>query len=296
MKSIRSLVFLALGIIILVFLAQAVLVWTTQNKVKNDVVQATTKNTLASADLNELAILAQQVRRYEKEYFVYVSVEERRNTYIKEWTGTYDKITALVQKIRNNNQGAFSKDDLDKVGAWDEAASFYGSEMKKIFSAVNQRATDVSVAAGTPAPTGKDAAPVAPVVMYSPTEVNTMIGPGKDKLSGVLIKGVSELNKAKTQATLGLSDVAAKGFQQLLMGVLATVGVGILASLALLAWLPGAVTKPVAQFSAVVDALSKGEVDKPIAGAQAAEFAGLAKALERLRVAQQAMVQRLRSR
>jgi HAMP domain-containing protein len=309
MKSIRSRLVFGLGLIIIFFLAQAALVWYSQSTAKSTVVDTTRKNTIASSQLTDLAVLAQQVRRYEKEYFVYVGNEERRNNYIKEWTGTSDKITKLLAAMRTNADGAFNADDTAKVTNWQSAADFYSAEMKKIFGAVTDQATKVAQAAqvvaapaAAAAPAGKaaatkptEAAPAAPVLaMFAPTEVNTMITAGKDRLSGVLIKGVSEMSAEKTKQTLSLSEVAAGGFNQVFAGVMLTVVVGIIIALILMVTLPKAVTTPLETLTAAVDDLSKGKLDAKVDAGNVAEFAGLATALERMRVGQQALVARMR--
>jgi hypothetical protein len=307
MQSIRSKLLAGLGLIILFFLAQAVIVWFGQEAAKRNVVDATRKNTLASSQLAELAVRAQQVRRYEKEYFVYVSNEEKRNGYIKEWTGTADKIKQDLQVMRKNADGAYTQEDLGQIGNWTSATEFYTSEMAKIFDAVNTRQSKISsvaqpvVVTAPIAATGQKgaAAPVPPaeppVVMFAPTEVNAMIGPGKDRLSGVLIKGVSEMSAAKTKDTLALVDVANASFKRLLLSVLATVGLGLAIALALMSQLPKAVSKPIQMLTKAVDEMTKGNLEQKVA-AGVKEFDGLAKALDRMRVSQQALVQRLRSR
>jgi HAMP domain-containing protein len=307
MKSIRSRLVLGLSLIIVFFLAQAALVWYSQSTAKSDVVDTARKNTLASSQLTDLAVLAQQIRRYEKEYFVYVSNEERRNNYIKEWTGASDKITKLLGTMRTNQDGVFSSEDTGKISNWQSAADFYSAEMKKIFAAVNDQAAKVAqaaqaAAASTPAtPAGKaavkptEAAPAAPAVaMFAPTEVNTMITAGKDRLSSVLIKGVSDMSAEKTKQTLALSEVAAGGFNQVFAGVMLTVAVGIIIALILMVTLPKAVTTPLETLTAAVDDLSKGKLDAKVEAGNVAEFAGLATALERMRVGQQALVARMR--
>jgi HAMP domain-containing protein len=303
MKSIRSRLVFGLGLIIVFFLAQAALVWYSQSTAKSAVVDTARKNTLASSQLTELAVLAQQVRRYEKEYFVYVGNEERRNGYIKEWTGTSDKITKLLGTMRANADGAFSADDVGKMGNWVSSAEFYSAEMKKIFGAVNDQAARVAQAAAAPAPVAAPAtkgtvptaaAPAAVVVMFAPPEVNTMITAGKDRLSGVLIKEVAVMSTEKTKQTLALSEVAAGGFNQVFAGVMLTVAIGILIALILMVTLPKAVTEPLQNLTDTVDNLSKGNLDTKVDAGNVAEFAGLATALERMRVGQQALVARMR--
>jgi methyl-accepting chemotaxis protein len=76
--------------------------------------------------------------------------------------------------------------------------------------------------------------------------------------------------------------------------VMATVVVGVLVALSLMANLPKAVTAPLAQLTKAVENLSIGQLDKKIDVGQVTEFAGLAVALERLRIGQQALVARMR--
>lgn len=308
MKSIRSRVIAGLSLIIVFFLIQAALVWWGQNSVRRDVVDTTRQNTIASSQLGELSVLAQQVRRYEKEYFVYVGNPERREAYIKEWSGTSDKITKLLGTMRNNSDKAFNETDIGKIGNWASAAEFYSAEMRKIFGSVNDQAAKVASIAPAPvaassAPAGTKAvtaaaataAAVAPTpAMFSAVEVNTMITAGKDRFSGVLIKGASEMTTEKTKQTLALADVATQGFNQLLMAVLGTVAVGILIALGLIFTLPNAVTNPLKSLTALVDSISKGNLDDKVNTGGIAEFDGLAKALERLRLGQQALVARMR--
>jgi methyl-accepting chemotaxis protein len=292
MKSIRARLVLGLGLIIVFFVVQAAWVWQSQSTAKSSVVETTRKNTLASAQLTEVAVLAQQVRRYEKEYFVYVGNEERRNSYIKEWTGTFDKINQSLAAMRSNVDKAFDADDVTKITDWQRALDFYGAEMQRIFSTVDAQAARISQNAGAPTP-AVAAAASAPA-MLSPIEVNTMIGPGKDRLSGVLIKGVSAMANEKTQQTLALSGVAAGGFNRVFAGVMLTVVIGIVIALILMLTLPRTVTIPLKNLTVVVDDLSRGKLDTKIETGSVAEFAGLASALERMRVGQQAMLARLR--
>ena len=303
MKSIRSRLVAGLSLIIVFFLIQAALVWLGQDSVRRDVVDTTRKNTIASSQLGELAVLAQQIRRYEKEYFVYVTNKERRDGYTKEWEATSDKINKLMATMRANNNKEFSDIELGKIKNWTGAADFYGSEMRKIFSTVSAQAVaaaSVPVAAvelkpnATPAGKPPAVAAPAPVATLSPIEVNVMIAAGKDRFSGELIKGVTEMLKDKTTQTLALDELAAEGFAKMLTSVLLTVAVGVLIALGLMFTLPKSVTTPLAALTDTVEAISKGNLDTKVDSGGIAEFEGLSKALERLRIGQQALVARMR--
>jgi methyl-accepting chemotaxis protein len=301
MKSIRSILLAGLAAIALLFIVQAGLLSWGQKSIERDVVSAVQKNTLASSQLSDLAVTAQQARRYEKEYFVYVNNVERREGYIKEWTGASEKMAKLVQTMRANADGAFSLDDLGKIASWANAAEFYSAEMKRIFFAVNERqgqlAGVVAVVAASPTKPGI-AAPAAAsaVAMFSPVEVNGMIGAGKDRLSGVLIKGVSDMAAEKTKQTLALPELTKQGFDRMWNLVMASVVIGLVVAGYLALKLPTAITKPIATLSGAIDRVSKGELDVAIDTSGPSEFSTLTAAVERMRVAQGALVARLRSR
>jgi methyl-accepting chemotaxis protein len=301
MKSIRAILLTGLVLIGLLFLVQAGLLAWGQRTVERDVIENVQRNTLASAQLSELGIVAQQIRRYEKEYFVYVNNPERRENYIKEWSGAADKLNKLLQTMRGNAQSAFTAEDQGKISAWASAAEFYSAEMKKIFALVNERQTQIAASANVTPSNVAGKVPVAtpapaPIAMYSPVEVNGMIGAGKDRLSGVLIKGVTEMSEAKTKATLALPETTKAAFNKLWAGVMTSVVVGLLAAILLAIRLPAAISNPIAKLSEAVDRVSKGDLDNAIDVAAPTEFATLTGAVERMRVAQRTLVQRLRSR
>lgn len=311
--SIKQRVVVGMGLMIGFFILQAGIFSWAYSAIKVNVVETTRQNILATAELNQLGTLAQQIRRYEKEYFVYVANEEKRTGYEKEWTDTAEKISGLLQTMRQSLAGQFTKSDIAAIGEWTGAAAFYREEMEKIFGAVKARGVALrtpqpaaiippvspssssssksSPAAITKAP---EAAPVP--AMFSPVEVNDMIRAGKDKFSGVLIKGVAAMAAEKTKGSLTLADVAADGFQALMIGVLATVVAGILLALVLTVLLPGAVLRPIVKLEAAVDAISKGKLDQPIQADEVLEFEGLRKAVERMRVAQQLILKRIQIR
>ncbi len=311
--SINTRLLLGLAAIVVFLVAQAILVFTIGRGIERDVVDAARKNTLASAQLGELAVLAQQIRRYEKEYFVYVGDADKRAGYEKEWTTTAAKMTKGLETMRANENGAFTNSDLTQVSTWWGAADFYSSEMNKLFAAVKSRAAIVAaptdgaaaplvavVSPSAPAKGAKASEPAAPAepaaTMYKSTEVNDMIKTGKDRLSADLIKGVAAMSAEKSKATLALSGVAGQGFDKLIYGVLATVLVGIAIAALLIVVLPRGVSQPIQALTETVDALSKGNTEVAVSHGGVKEFEGLASAMERMRVAQQVMLQRLRSR
>ncbi|WP_395059868.1 HAMP domain-containing protein [Polaromonas sp.] len=302
---------LGLMLIVFFFIAQATLTWVVEERIKQGVVDTVRKNTQATSQLNELAILAQQIRRYEKEYFVYVGDVERRTAYEKEWSVTAGKISASLAKMRANAGGAFGSSDSAQITVWWAAGDFYAAEMRKVFDAVTGQASRVALAeraaaAPVPAPPpekGKnvaaskvDEAPAPKPVMFSSGEVNEMIKAGKDRFSNDLIKGVATLQAEKTKETLALADVARDGFNTLLVGIAISAALGSVIALALAFTLPGAILKPVEALTAAVEKISVGQTHVRVPELGVLEFHGLAKAVERMRVAQETLVNRMRAR
>ena len=296
--SIQNRLRTGLALIVAFFVLQAALVWWVQDGIRRDVVDAAKSNTLASAELSQLAVLAQQIRRYEKEYFVYVGNADGRAKYEKEWSGAATKIAASLETI-SKPSSPFDAAERSKASDWRQASEFYGAEMRKVFAAATERAAqtaldDTAAGAAPKATAAVTATATAPVTMLTPIQANDMIKAGKDRFSDVLIKGVAAMADQKSKATLALGDVADKGFSTLLLGVLATVALGVLIALGLLVLLPKSVSSPIEALTAAVDNMSKGALDLPVSSGGVLEFDGLAKALDRMRVAQQSLVARMR--
>ncbi|WP_296509757.1 hypothetical protein [Rhodoferax sp.] len=302
--SINRKLMVGLAGIIVFFVLQAVGVLTMGRYTEREVVEVARKNTIAQVDLAELSTLAQQIRRYEKEYFIYVNQPERRANYQKEWTGTMDKITALLGRLRTNASNALDGDEVTRVGQWSAASDFYASEMNKVFGEVENRVKKMQeeaalaaeqAALNTKPGKAKEPAPVVETTrMLLPEEANDQIKAGKDRFSADLIKSVAETFARKSQATLALTTVTNQGFNTMIYGVMATVLIGIGIGIYLLISLPKSVTTPIKRLTDIVDALSRGETTAPAASMRVAEFKDLSAAVERMRVAQDLMMQRLK--
>lgn len=301
MTSIKNKLLMGLVPVALFFILQGAVVWLLGGQTTTEVGNTVRQNTVASSKLGELAVLAQQIRRYEKEYFVYVSNQAKRDGYIKEWQGVADKIDQSLTYLRANKEAGLTQSEVLEVGKWKDAADFYGAEMKRIFDQVNTRAGEIAQAAKleAEAPVKKGAAPLAAasapatVVQFAPIEVNVMIGPGKDRFSGELIKGVDAMSKIKTAQTLALPAVAQDGFNRLLIAALGSAALGIALTLFVLATLPKAINAPIEALSASVEAISKGQVGKAAPSVKVSEFAKLEQGLERLRQSQKIMLERM---
>ncbi len=299
MTSIQRKLMLALVPVAIFFVLQGLLVWFMGGQTTDNVSNTVRKNTTASAQLGELSVLAQQIRRYEKEYFVYVADQKKRDGYIKDWAGTAEKINKALTNMMANSDKAYSAQETVEIGKWKDSADFYGAEMKKIFSAVGFRSDQLEKAPVAPSVSDASAkkSPAAQgaeaVVMYTPVEANVMITAGKDRLAAELIRGAAAMSKAKSEQTLALPAIAEKGFQNLLIGALVTVALGVLLTVYVIYTLPAAIKAPVQALTASVDAISKGNVGNPAASVGVQEFTTLEQGIERLRQSQKLMLERM---
>lgn len=258
-------------LIVLFFLVQAGLVWHAIEDAKSTVVESTRKNTVATSELNALAIQAQQIRRYEKEYFVWVGNKAKRDGYEREWRDAHKHINSSLTAMKTSS-GTFSSSDIEQVDKWRSASDFYAAEMQKIFSLVTDQSS------------------------YRPDEVNDMIKAGKDRFSAELIKGVTAMSQAKTADTLALADAAGTLFSNLLLGVMFTVFIGAIVAIALSFLLPKMVTKTIDGLSSAAQEMSMGNLHNEYDSGGVAEFKQLAEALNRMRLGQLALVERLQKR
>jgi HAMP domain-containing protein len=310
-SSINRNLVIGLLAIIAFFILQIAGVLTMGSYTEREVVEVARKNTVAQVNLAELSTLAQQIRRYEKEYFIYVNNPEKRAQYQKEWTDTIGKIDALIAKMRDNKDSALSSTDVGKVGKWEAASNFYALEMNKIFTEVNARAkqmqeeADAASAKAAELQASKtqrtakaaETAPTPPATrMFLPHEANDLIKAGKDRFSADLIKDVAAAFTEKSKATLALTEITNEGFTKMIYGMLATIAIGIGISLFLLLRLPKSISTPIDALTKAVDSISKGESSAPLSAISVKEFNGLSSAIERMRIAQSMMMKRLNSR
>jgi methyl-accepting chemotaxis protein len=302
--SLKKRIILTLSLLIAFFLIQAFVTRHYIEQTKETLTQSTTKQAIVADQLGDLAVRAQQIRRYEKEYFVYVGVADKRASYEKNWTEAYTKIATSLVAMKSNSNQAFTTADVQQIDKWIAAAKFYESEMRTVFTNTQTRAALVADKqkeadeAAAVAKKGKKTASTEtePIPkLLSSTDVNDMISAGKDRFSNDLIKGLETMTKAKVVSSLTMAEQANESFQNLLFAILATVGAGVLVALVMIAYLPKAIAQPIDALSADVDRISLGDMDAPVTAQSVVEFKKLEEAIERLRTAQQMLVKRLRA-
>lgn len=304
MTSIKTRLQLGLLVVIGFFIVQATIFYYSQAHVQ-DRIEATVKiNTQVAAKLSKLAILAQQIRRYEKEYFIYITDIQQRTKYMGEWTQVSQQMQSLLNELQANKEALLTANEVEDIKPWQEAHLFYHAEMKKIFILTDQQNSQENLtlqavtapnsallSSSTTSRDGKNK--IAAPDLLTAFEANRLIAPGKDKLSNVLLKGVNDLYAAKINEVLALTGVINLGLSDLAIIFLGIVGLGIILIIVLMLTLPKSLLSSLNKLSIATEALSKGDTTLPVESGNVKEFAGLAASLERLRLAQQLFMERL---
>lgn len=275
MNSIRGKIVGGFLVMMAFVVAQYFLVDHYLGRSRAQVERAIGQNYAASTLLSELTITGQAIRRYEKEYFIYHDDREGSAKYAKEWDDTYGKIEKQLAFMKASTGGVLSKSDRQEIDAWESELVVYGSEMRKIRAGVEQALSQPG------------AAPLAT------RELNAQIKLGKDRFAN-LLNGATKMEQRKASEAAASAAAIAANFADLERALLWVVGAGVALVALLLLTLPRAITNPIDSLVAATDSMSKGNLGDSIASAGISEFRTLEKALERMRITQLAMMERLK--
>lgn len=275
MSSIRGRIVGGLLVLMAFIVGQYFLVNYYQERSREQVEQAIGRNYVAGSLLSELAVTGQAIRRYEKEFFIYHDEAEGRAKYAKEWGDTYGKLEKHLARMQANAGQVFTKDDLAEFAVWSVDLLIYGTEMRRI---IDDLATGgAQVVAGS-----------------NPTrEVNGRIKVGKDRFAN-LLKGAVKMEGRKATEAIAASRQIKENFEQLGVMLLVVVGAGVALVAFLVFTLPRAIASPIESLVEAADSMSKGRLGDAIDSAGIAEFVNLEKALERMRITQLAMLERMK--
>jgi hypothetical protein len=275
MNSIRGKIVAGFLIMLAFVVAQFFLVDHYLGRSRAQVELAINHNYAASSMLSELTITGQAIRRYEKEYFIYHDDKDGSAKYAKEWDDTYRKIEKHLALMKKDANDVFSKAETQEFDLWESELAIYGSEMRKIRSGVEQALAQVPPAA------------------LSTRELNAQIKIGKDRFA-TLLKGATTMERRKAAEASASAAAIAADFATLETALLWVVGGGVVLVTLLLVTLPGAITNPIDSLVSAADSMSKGRLEDSIASAGISEFVTLEKALERMRITQLAMIERMK--
>jgi methyl-accepting chemotaxis protein len=273
MNSIRSKIFWGVGAVVLFVLLQSAAMWWYGSRVGDQVKTAINQNFAAASLLSDVIIEAQKLRRYEKEMFIYAAVKDKREGYVKEWDGAYrGMVETLINSAADARKGLFSEAETQEMKSWLDAAQFYEREFRKTADFAR----------------GQEAAPPASLTI----DLNTAIGPGKDRFR-TLLSGAQKMREAKEKSSKEIASQIESGFRTQSIVALVLTLLGFAVGALMIRTVMKSVTSPLTALTAATEKISKGLAEQSIASSGIEEYSPLEAALERLRVAQKAMVERM---
>jgi hypothetical protein len=185
------------------------------------------------ATLEQLVLEGQKTRRFEKEYFIYVTDAEKATKY----AGDVAKSLAVIKsKVKELGSGTKDRALAGALKSWSDAVSFYESEFEAIRA--RQKRGDLN----------------------DPVAANALIKDGKDKFGVFLDQTTSQTKTARERVEAAIVYVESANTRIL------SVGIGVtLIALCVIAWVVGRTTNTilgeVGRLAEALDHFSKGKLD-----------------------------------
>lgn len=258
MSSIKTQIYRGILLVALLLITTAIGSLFMARSFSQDALDLVNRAVQTGTELSAVAVEAQKIRRYEKEYFIYVQDPKLRAKYAGEFDRTANQISELLTRMGNNRAQTYSATEVERVKQWQQAADFYFAEFRKISHAVNQ---------------GEET---------SPATVNAAIRAGKDRFAVVLEQLSQEVEARKSMVNDGKAEIITQiqwaGFAMFLLAILA-VAVCIWQFLQIY----GFITAPIGRIVDAAEELAAGRVPSRMEDESAAEFSRIMSALEMVR-------------
>jgi methyl-accepting chemotaxis protein len=218
--------------------------------------------------LSGLASAAQKIRRYEKEYFIYVADENRRSHYFSEFQSAKSEIEGYLRGLRMIYTVDANDTELSRLGAWQDATAFYADRFENIHRDVSAGKITSSFAA------------------------NTAIAEGKNRFRQVLTESHAAIDQQLVDARANSDMIFAyKADSSTLFALISAISV--LFGLFISFQVPRSICKPVRELTELADGISKGRINVPVKITGSREIEDLSKSIERLRIAVRGLLLRV---
>ena len=191
-----------------------------------------------SRTLAELAISGQKIRRYEKEYFIYVDNEEKRAKYWGEWNDAQASLTETIKELKHLFSKPETANERQAVVDWERALGAYTLGFNNVNDAVkNQKISDT-------------------------VSANLAIQAAKNRFKVLLSGTAKEVNNRFSMAKERADELRSN------MDTVQTIFVGfsitsVIIAILNLALIPGAITKPIVKLTQIADQMSNGDIKNP---------------------------------
>jgi methyl-accepting chemotaxis protein len=260
---------IACGLFLLFMAAQGVIGYAYLGKSQEVVTSVVDRDFASSIEIGALAVEGEKLRRFEKEFFIYVDDSAKRAKYVQEWTESFNKLTAQLAQLKSNPNYVDAR-DRTVLNAWTAAAKSYGEGFNGIVKEI-----DAGRLAGT-------------------REANAAIGPYKDKFRVLLDGAGSEQAKRINRSKDGIGDIKGQ-FDIVTITLAALTLAGLVLAILIVLFIPAMIARPIEKLTLSAQSMSRGNLGEPVVVEGAAEFKDLASTLDRMRLAQRELLKRIRS-
>ncbi len=270
MSSIISLLRFGFSVLLVFIIAQSSLLYWMMGNNTTQMDRAVNGDFATSILISQMAIEGNKLRRYEKEFFIYVGNEKKLSKYKQEWQESYDKLESMLNSALKGDKGQWSKQEIQEVENWQVSLESYGSGFKRVMKDVFQGKITDTISA------------------------NSAIVHAKERFK-VLLKGTAvggELRYKRAKEDIKKID---SENQFLGMVFLVTMVIGVLITLSLFFIIPKAIKTSINSLSISAEKMSKGDLEYAIdIDTTKREFRSIAKTLERMRISQKTFLQRIK--
>lgn len=238
------------------------------DNIKSIVDQAINKQFNTSILISKLAIDGQKLRRYEKEYFIYINNSEKRRKYSTEWSEAKSNIQNRLEVALLDETDTWSATDKIKLKKWLNSLEIYA----KVFSDLRNKVRSSEI--------------------NTTIDANSAIREGKNAFR-VFLKGTDKLGLTKFEhAKTAIAEVD-KNFFYINIAIITVLVLGFIFYIMTYVKVTNAVNTPLNILIKSIDKMSKGQLDQIVQQPNIKEFQEIYKGLEQLRIAQQSLVAKI---
>ena len=259
------------ALVIIFVLIQAGITFFYISKSNKLVDQAIQTSFQQSQFISQLAIDGEKLRRYEKEYFIYVNNDRKREKYYNEWNEAKNSIHSRLTAAIKDGSNSWPLYDRNEMEIWEKSLNKYNDG----FQAVNQMVLSGRI---------KDT-----------ISANAEIRDAKNAFRTYL-DGTDKLGKEKLTEAKGFANEIDDDFKMLYYIMFITSAAGIILLITLLQLIPRSIARPVTELTEAATLMSKGDLNHKIVPSKIKEFRTLSETLERMRVSQKTLIDRMLSK
>ncbi len=223
-----------------------------------------------SSQLAGLSSAAQKIRRFEKEFFIYVSNPVKRNKYAGDFDQAYEEIEYFFAQLINIYSNYNYSTSSIALGEWTAAGKYYADGFKTLVKKVEHGEINNVI------------------------DANSAIQDYKNRF-GVVLAGTDEAIKQQYQLVTEKAEQI-KQYQSTsstIFIIISTLGFSIALFMSFL--VPASIVKPLKQLTDIANGISKGQVKESVEVKGSIEIEDLSRSIKRLQLTTLGLLKRLQT-